>query len=138
MAKKTPHPTLFALQGSIHVFEEGSMLELHTQITAEEWAEIVDDTINYKIFLECLKEVAIPLLEESWTAEEEWFKIQLDVAVSRMRNLDPLLVAKYDQKQIKEKMSDKMTRNGKTLMACIQKMRQNNKMMTDTYNVSGL
>ena len=46
MSKKEKHPTIFVMDGSIHVFEEGTMLELHTQITQDEWTIIVDDTVK--------------------------------------------------------------------------------------------
>lgn len=95
-----PHPTLFVLDGSIRWYEDGSMLELHARITPEEWEMIVSDTIKYKLFIDCLKQIACPILEDPWTDEDDWFRVQLDVAISRMRNIDPLLVAKFDQKKI--------------------------------------
>lgn len=100
--RKEEHPTVFVFDGSIRCYEEGSMLELHTQISPEEWEQVVDQTVAYKVFVECLKEYACPQLDEKWSADDDWFRIQLDVAVSRMRNIDALLVAKFDQKAIKD------------------------------------
>ena len=69
----------------------------------EEWEDIVEETIKYKVFLECLKEVAFPQLEEPWVPDDEYFKLQLEIAVSRMRNIDALLVAKFRQEEMKTK-----------------------------------
>jgi hypothetical protein len=99
--KKEPHPTLFVLEGSVRWFKDGSMLELHAQITPEEWMLIVSETVKYQVFVECLKEVACPILEDGWTQEDEWGLLQMRVAVSRMRNIDPLLVAKFNRDTIK-------------------------------------
>jgi hypothetical protein len=110
--KKEPHPTLFVLDGSVRWFKDGSMFELHTQITPEEWEMIVCETIKYKVFVECLKEVACPLLETGWTEEDEWGLLQMQVAVSRIRNIDPLLVAKFDQATIKAEYVKFMQQNG--------------------------
>ena len=106
--KKEEHPTLFVFQNSIRYFEEGSMLELHSQVSEEDWNQIVEQTIAYKIYVDCLKEYACPALNEDWTADEDWYRVQLDVAVSRIRNIDPLLVAKYDQKSIKSQYIKQM------------------------------
>jgi len=110
--KKEPHPTLFAFDGGIRWFKEGSMLELHAQVTPEEWMIIVSDTIKYKVFIECLKEVACPILEDNWTAEDEWFLLQMGVAVSRLRNIDPLLIAKFNSEAIKQEYTKLMRANG--------------------------
>lgn len=109
--KKEPHPTIFVLEGSIRWFKEGSMLELHMQVRPEEWKIIVDETVRYKIFVECLKTVACPILEDSWTEEDEWFLFQLGISVSRMRNIDPLLVASIRQDAIKEEYTKLMKEN---------------------------
>jgi hypothetical protein len=110
--KKEPHPTLFVLEGSVRWFKDGSMLELHAQITPEEWMLIVSETIKYQVFVECLKEVACPILEDNWTQEDEWGLLQMQIAVSRMRNIDPLLVAKFDREAIKTEYSKLMRENG--------------------------
>lgn len=114
---KKKHPTIFVFQGSIHQYDDGSMLELHTQVTTEEWENITEETIKYKIFLDCLKEIAIPKLEETWDKEDEWFREELNIALSRIKNIDPLMFAKFNQETIKnnysagiEKSSDKMVK----------------------------
>jgi len=109
--KKEQHPTLFIFNGSIQWYQEGSMLELHAQITEEEWRIIVSDTIKYKVFADCLKDVACPILEDSWTDEDEWFRLQMEIAVSRIRNIDPLLVAKFDQGQIRAEYTKQIQQN---------------------------
>lgn len=106
--KKEVHPTLFVFQSSIRYYDNGSMLELHSQVSNEEWQRIIEETIAYKLYVECLKEYVFPQLDEQWTSEDDWYRVQLGVAVSRMKNIDPLLVAKYDQKQIKQAYLDSM------------------------------
>lgn len=106
--KKENHPTLFVFNGSIRYFDDGSMLELHAQVSDGEWTKIVEETISYKVFVECLKEYVCPQLQEHWAPEDDWYRVQLGVAISRMKNIDPLIVAKYDQKKVKQDYLDAM------------------------------
>lgn len=134
---KEQHPTLFVLEGSIHHYEDGSMLELYSKISQDEWFVIVEETVSYKIFLDCLKEVACPTLKETWDEEDEWYRIQLDIAISRMRNLDPLVVSKHDQKAIKSAFVEKMTKNAKEVVELINEMKENRrKEIGDKYNTN--
>lgn len=122
--KEESHPTLFVWDGEIRLYEDGTMLGLHTQITTEEWEMIVEQTVQYKVFLECLKQVACPILGESWDEEDDWFRVQLDIAVSRMRNIDALLVASHDQKAIAEAHTKKMQKNAKEVQDLVEQMRK--------------
>lgn len=106
--KQKKYPTIFVFEGSIRCYNEGSMLQLYTQITPEEWDIIVSDTIKYHIFITCLKETAIPALNEEWTEQDDWFRKQLEKAVARIRNIDPLLAAKFDQDAIKNNYTAQM------------------------------
>ena len=134
---KTEHPTLFVFDGSIRYYEDGSMLELHTAVRPDEWELIVEETIKYKIFLECLKEVAFPILNEQWTKEDDWFRLQLEVAISRIRNIDPLLVIKWNTDEIKKQYISKMTNNAKDVVKLIEETRNQQKKFGIT-NVSDL
>lgn len=144
MAKmKEQHPTLFVWEGSVRYYEEGSMLELHTQLSKDEWESIIEQTIQYKVFLECLKKIAFPILKEKWDKQDEWFRLQMDIAVSRMRNIDPLFVAKFDQKEMTKIYSDKMKKNANETVELIDQMRkQKHDMFKEQYdadiNVSDL
>lgn len=109
--KKETHPTIFVIEGELMQYPDGSMLELHSQINNEEWEQIVKETIDYMCFIEIVKEVAIPELNEEWTKEDEWFKVQLGVAVSRMRNIDALLVASHNQEEIKKNYTKSVKEN---------------------------
>lgn len=127
--KKEEHPCIFILEGEIRHYDEGSMLQLHTLITTEEWEIIVDETVKYKVFLECLKDTGCPLLGEPWEKEDDWFRLQLDVAVSRMRNLDPFLVASHNQKALTVAFTEKMTRNAGEVQDLVTQMRDEKKAM---------
>jgi hypothetical protein len=118
--RKEPHPTLFVFEGSIRYYQNGSMLELYSQITNEEWEMIIDETIHFKCFIECLKNVAYPILDEIWTKEDEWFLLQMNVAISRLRNIDNLYVAKYDEKKIKKIYSKIMKKNANSCKEMIK------------------
>lgn len=134
---KEPHPTLFVLEGVIQHYEEGTMLELYSNITQEEWLIIIEETVKYKVFLECLKEVACPGLNESWDDRDDWYRIQLEVAVSRMRNIDPLAVAKYDQKAIKSAYTEKMLSSTKEIRQLISEVRENkNNQLRRKYDIN--
>lgn len=120
--KKEPNPTLFVLEGAIMHYEDGTMFSLHSQITREEWEQIVEETIKYEIYLSCLKGV-VAILEEKWTEEDDWFRLQMGVAVKSMRELDPLLVAKFNRDEIKKDYSKQMTANATSMADQIKKMR---------------
>lgn len=123
-SKKVENPTLFVFEGSIRCYQDGSMLQLYTSIQSHEWELIVEETIKYQIFLECLKSVAFPILNEKWTKEDDWFRLQLDIAVSRMRNIDPLLVMKWNVDDIKKKYTDKMNSGATEVKALVNEMKQ--------------
>lgn len=141
--KRNAHPTMFVFDGGIRYFENGSMLELYSQVTMEEWSIIAEETIKYQIFLECLKEVAVPLLEDEWNKEDDWFRLQLDVAVSRIRNIDPLLVAGFNREQIKNVYADTMRQTAPEVLKCMEQVRESHraallKKYGDTSTVSDL
>lgn len=127
--RKNNHPTLFVFDGSIRYYPNGSMLELHTAVTEEEWGLITEETVKYKIFLECLKEVAYPALDEKWTKEDDWFRLQLEIATSRIRNIDPMAMIRWQEKAIKEEYVKKMLDGSKQMIDLIKEMR---KQQSDT------
>jgi len=129
MANKQKHPTLFVLEGSVREYEDGSMLELHTQLTSEEWDQIVKDTIEYKVFVETLKTTGMPLLKEDWEEEDEWYLLQLDVAISRMRNIDALLVSSHDQERLQKLYKEKMEHNAAEVEKMVEKQKEESKKM---------
>jgi hypothetical protein len=123
--KKQPHPTIFVFEGEVKHYEDGSMLELFGQVTPDEWGIIVRDTVTYKIFLKCLKEVAFPILKETWTREDEWWRLQLEVAESRMRVVDPMAFVGINQEAITKVYTDRMQNNAKDVVKDIEMIRQN-------------
>lgn len=132
--KKAKHPTLFVFDGTIMYFEEGTMLELHSQVAQDEWEQIVEQTVKYKVFVECLKTVAMPILGERWDEEDDWFRVQLDVAVSRMRNIDPLLVSSHNQTKITEIYSKQMKANAVEVQGMVTEVRESQKKaLSDRY-----
>jgi hypothetical protein len=122
--KKESSPTLFVLEGTILYYGDGSMLDLHIQVQIDEWERIVEETVKYKVFVECLKSTGMPLLEERWEEEDDWFRIQLDVAVSRMRNIDPLLVASHNQKTLTESYQKQMKTGAIQVGEVVTKVRE--------------
>jgi hypothetical protein len=122
--KKPNHPTLFVLDGSVRNFDGGTMFELHTQINMKEWSQIVKETIQYKVFVDCLKEVAFPILKERWTKEDDWWRLQMNGALSRMRNIDPLLYASFNQEEVKAAFSKKIKENAETVVKDIKLLRE--------------
>lgn len=132
MNKNRANPTLFVLDGTIRVYDDGNMLELYTNITIEEWKEIVSETIKYKVFVDCLEEIAIPILDEEWTKSDKWFQRQLEVSVSRMRNIDPMLVAQYDQNKIKKTYSEAIESNAKAMAEYIKQIRDDTQQIRDS------
>ncbi len=135
---KSNNPTLFAFDGSIRLYEDGSMLGLHTQVNTNEWSLIVEETIKYQIFLECLKEYAFQELDEKWTAKDEWFRLQLDIAVSRVRNIDPILAAKWNIDEIKKEYLNKMKDGTAQIQQLIADMKQQQQGVLAATKVSDL
>jgi hypothetical protein len=121
--RNEPHPTIFVLDGTIQHFPDGSMMELYTGVTPDEWQEIVISSVQFKIFLDCLKDVACPLLHEVWTKEDEWYRLMLEHNISRMRNLDPMIFLPIDQDEIKRKFEDKIRTQSIEVAADIKKFR---------------
>lgn len=121
--KTIVHPTIFVIEGTLRSFD-GTMLELHTQVTTEEWTEIVKETLRYKIFIDCLKETASPILRESWSVEDDWWRVQLELSISRMRNIDPLLVINLSRTEAEIKAADteKMKKNAASVVEQIRQL----------------
>ena len=117
------HPTMFVHEGVIKVYEEGSMLELHMQLKPEEWTEIVQETIKYYHFLECIKTVACPILKEPWDEMDDYYRIQLELAISRMRNIDALLVASVNTEELVKAYTAKMTTNATEVMDLVKSVK---------------
>lgn len=134
--KDKKYPTLFVLEGGIRYYKSGSLLELYSQISIDEWYTIVEETIKYKVFLECLKDTAVELLSETWTEDDDWFRLHLDVAVSRMRNIDPLYVSRFNQDELKAAYTQKMVSGAEELRVIIEDMRRQEKEVIA--NISGI
>lgn len=126
------HPTMFVLDGSIRHYEGGSMLELYSQITQDEWTEIIIGTIQYKIFLDCLKDVACPVLHETWTREDDWFRLMLDVNLGRMKNLDPLQFATIRQDEVRTAFEAKIKKNAAEVADDIKRFRDQHRSWLDS------
>ena len=136
--KKDKNPTLFVFDGGIKHYESGSMLELYSQLSTEEGELVTAETIKYKVFLDKLKTVACPILEEIWDEEDEWFRVQMEVAVSRIRNIDPLLAAKHNVKSIGEDYEKYMSTNAKEVLKYVEQVKEENKELLRTkYNIPG-
>jgi len=73
------------------------MLQLHAAMKPAEWSIVITDTLMYTAYLRALKEVAYPSLQEQWTEEEDSCLRGLERSVSRMRNIDALLVARVER-----------------------------------------
>ncbi len=135
--QNSPSPCLFVFNGEIRNFDDGTMIELYTKITPTEWKQIVDETIKYKIFVECLKETAFPILKERWTKEDDWWRLQLEIAVSRMRNLEPMLFLEYNQDDLKKIYTEKMKNNAEEVVKDIKRLRET-QLLDDETEVSEL
>jgi len=122
MSKKKKNPTHFVLGSQILEYN-GSMLELHGQVHDEEWKVIIEETISFKVFVECLKEVGMPLLEEKWEKEDQKQLDALILAVSRIRNIDPLLAAFINQNELKEQYTAKMKLGASDIDKMIKEIR---------------
>ncbi len=122
--KKVEHPTLFVFEGVIKHYEDGSMFELQTQLTSDEWRQVVEETVKYKLFIECLKEIAFPILKEKWTKVDDWWRVQLGIAVSRMRQIDGMAFLGINQEAIKKTFEDKIKTNAQSVVDDIKFMRE--------------
>jgi hypothetical protein len=135
------NPTLFVFDGGIRHYEEGSMFGLRQQVTEEEWLQIVSDTLKYKIFIECLKDVACPILKESWTKEDDWWRLQLQVAVERIREVDPAALFPHNQDDIRKRYTEQMKNNAEAVAREIRLLRELERGPSTDYskaNVSAL
>ncbi len=123
---QAPHPTLFVFEGSMRYYDEGTMLGLFTQVNAEEWTKIITETIQYKIFVDCIKEIACPLLDEPWTKEDDWYRLMLEVNLGRMKNCDPMQFIMINQDEVRKSFETKIRMNAQAVLADIQEFRRSN------------
>lgn len=119
--KKKKFPTLFVLEGSIQMYD-GSMLELHTKLDEEQWLQIVKETIEYYVFIKALQQTGMPAIRERWTPLCQYFLEGLEVSVSRMRNIDPLLVTKHDQEELLRLYTAKMEEGAKEALVRMEQI----------------
>lgn len=128
------HPTIFVLDGALTHYEEGSMMELYTKITPEEWKHITEETVKYKLFLEVLKETAYPVLKETWDKNDDWWRLQLEVSITRMREVDPMAFVAINQEAIKKSYTEQARVNAEEMVKTIKLMhdQQNAYFDTDT------
>lgn len=132
--------TYFMIDGTLLRFD-GTMLELNSKVTSQEWESIALETLTYKIFVDCLKTVGMPMLDETWTTKDEFILQQLNLSVSRIRNLDALLLLKVNQEELRTQFIAKMKAGATELNGMITQYRQANeitKSKSDTINVSEL
>jgi hypothetical protein len=134
--KKKKNPTYFVLGGQILEYA-GSMLELHAQVDLKEWQVITEETISFKIFVECLKETGMPLLDEGWEKEDQKQLDGLIMAVSRIRNIDPLLAATINQDELREQYTVKMKAGASDILSMVKEIRVT-QMNSDKSEVSDL
>lgn len=112
---KKKYPTLFVLEGGIRMYDK-SMRLLYTKITIREWEIIVPETVECYLFMRALKEVGMPRLHEPWTKLLEFFLRGLWVNIGRMKNIDPLLVARVDQEAVLKAYKQKMEQGAEDFM----------------------
>ena len=97
----------FVFEGSIREFE-GSIMGLQSQLSDDEWKQIINETISYKVFLKCLKRTGMPLLGEKWDSDDDQFIVGLTESVSAMKKLDPILTGSVNEKKLKKIYTVKM------------------------------
>ena len=97
----------FVFEGSIREFE-GSIMGLQSQLSDDEWRQIINETISYKVFLKCLKRTGMPLLGEKWDNDDDQFIVGLTESVSAMKRLDPILSGSVNEKKLKKIYTVKM------------------------------
>jgi hypothetical protein len=135
------NPTLFVFDGSIRHYDDGTMFGLRQQVTEEEWLQIVEDTLKYKVFVECLKDVACPILKESWAKEDDWWRLQLEVAVARIREVDPAALFPHNEDELRKKYTAQMKENAESVAKEIRLLRELERGGSEDYsqaNVSSL
>lgn len=136
--KLREHPTIFAMDGSIRHYDDGTLFSLYTQISLDEWKHIIGETVKYKVFITCLKDVACPILDEIWTKEDDWWRVQLDRTIQEMRKLTPLEFIGIDEEKLTESYTLSMRANANTLSEEIQRLKSLDALRDSITNVSEL
>ena len=91
---------IFIYQGEF--LETHSLVEIKMESTQDEWDQITSETVKEKCFIEVLKDIAQPLLHEEWTRDQEISLRGLRRAVKAIKEIDPLRIAQFDQKTLKD------------------------------------
>jgi hypothetical protein len=104
----------------------------------KEWKLIVEETIKYSLFVECLKDVGCPDLNEPWEDQDEYFRKQLNNTVSKIKDIDPILVSKYDQQLIKQSYAKQMRNNASEFLKYADQVRAEHRLMlAEKYGLNG-
>ena len=133
--RKVEHPTIFVFDGTIRHYTEGSMFSLRAQVTPNEWEQMVKETIEYRIFLECLKETAFPILKERWSKVDDWWRLQLGIAIDRMKELDPAIFLGINHDGLKAKFTEKIKKNAESVVSDIKLLRETQNSFGDLSQV---
>lgn len=99
--------SVFVHEGEIYEYP-GSMREFQVSISQNQWEEAVRDTIDMFHFMTALKDTGVPALNEKWSRQDELSFRLIRRAVSDMKSIEPLLVARHNKEETITVMREKM------------------------------
>lgn len=117
--KKHSKQTVFAFNGEIRYYEN-KLGVLRLQVSDEEWDIIVKSTVEYCAYVEALKNVACPMLDEEWDTDDQVYLNELKKTIKQIKALDPFILAKYNYDDTVKNFTKTMTDRASELVAEIK------------------
>jgi len=138
--KRRSKCTVFVLEEEIRYYD-GTLASLKMQISDDEWDTLVKATVEYAAYVYCLKETACPILHEKWDTEDQVYLNELLKTITKIKELDQFILAKYNYEAQVEKYSKLMVERATELAKEIQDISDLTQQMienTKTTHVSGI
>lgn len=78
----------------------GTLLELKTNCNSEQWEQVTAETFKYKCFMKICRDIAMPMLHETWDKEDKKTFKRLRQTIESMKSLDPPRMLAFNEKKI--------------------------------------
>ena len=78
----------------------GTLLELKNSCDQKRWEQVTTETVKYRCFMQICRDIAMPMLHETWDKEDKRIFKRLRQTIEGMRSLDPSRMLEFNEKKI--------------------------------------